>query len=57
MLMTLASTQPKSDGVPETRPIATPLIKSQFALCDRAEIPLLSSGKVDTQQLKKLFDG
>ena len=31
-------------------------IPSRFAALPRAEIPLLSSGKVDTQQLRKLFD-
>jgi acyl-CoA synthetase (AMP-forming)/AMP-acid ligase II len=31
-------------------------IPRRFAAVPRAEIPLLSSGKVDTQQLRKLFD-
>ncbi len=31
-------------------------IPKRFAALPRADIPLLSSGKVDTQQLKKLFD-
>ena len=31
-------------------------IPKRFLALPRAEIPLLSSGKVDTQQLKKLFD-
>ena len=31
-------------------------IPRRFAALPRAEIPLLSSGKVDTQQLRKLFD-
>jgi acyl-CoA synthetase (AMP-forming)/AMP-acid ligase II len=31
-------------------------IPKRFFTLSRAEIPLLSSGKVDTQQLKKLFD-
>jgi acyl-CoA synthetase (AMP-forming)/AMP-acid ligase II len=31
-------------------------IPKRFIALPRAEIPLLSSGKVDTQQLKKLFD-
>ncbi len=31
-------------------------IPKRFVALRRAEIPLLSSGKVDTQQLKKLFD-
>jgi acyl-CoA synthetase (AMP-forming)/AMP-acid ligase II len=31
-------------------------IPSRFIALPRAEVPLLSSGKVDTQQLRKLFD-
>jgi acyl-CoA synthetase (AMP-forming)/AMP-acid ligase II len=31
-------------------------IPRRFIALPRAEVPLLSSGKVDTQQLKKLFD-
>ena len=31
-------------------------IPRRFAILPRAEIPLLSSGKVDTRQLRKLFD-
>ena len=31
-------------------------IPKRFLSLSRAEVPLLSSGKVDTRQLKKLFD-
>jgi acyl-CoA synthetase (AMP-forming)/AMP-acid ligase II len=36
--------------------LSTYKIPRRFITLPRAEIPLLSSGKVDTQQLKKLFD-
>jgi acyl-CoA synthetase (AMP-forming)/AMP-acid ligase II len=39
-----------------TKELSAYKIPRRFITLPRAEIPLLSSGKVDTQQLKKLFD-